>query len=62
MALTWTTLVAGAAVVFGLPAAVFLLNRWRRHAGWLLLFGVAVVIIIGNAVEQLSTGHSPLFG
>ena len=49
MALTWTTLLAGAAVGFGLPTAVFMLNSWRRNAGWLLLVGVAVVIIVGNA-------------
>jgi len=58
MALTWTTILAGAAVGFGMPTAVILLNRWRRHAGWLLCFGVAVFIIVGNAVEQLSLSPS----
>ncbi len=51
MALTWGTIIAGFALVFGLPIAVLLLNRWR-YSGWCLLVGLIGLIIVGNIVER----------
>ena len=61
MAVTWGTLVAGGAVLFGLPAATFWLNRRRRNAGWWLLVAVVAFVIVGNAAEKVITGSSGLF-
>jgi hypothetical protein len=52
MALTWATIIAGFALVFGLPIAVLLLNRRWRYSGWWLLVGLIGLIIVGNIVEK----------
>lgn len=52
MALTWGTIIAGFALVFGLPVAVLLLNRVWRHSGWWLLAGLIGLIIVGNIIER----------
>ncbi|WP_295560765.1 hypothetical protein [uncultured Sphingomonas sp.] len=61
MALTWGTLIVGAAVIFGLPLATFWLNVRRRNAGWWLLTAVISLLIVGNAAENVMTGSSPFF-
>jgi len=61
MALTWGTLIAGVAVVFGLPMAAVLLNRWKRNAGWWLLAALVAIVIAGNIAEQVATGTSAIF-
>ena len=61
MALTWGTLIAGAAILFGLPVAIVVLNTRKRNAGWWLLAGVLAFVIVGNLAEKVTTGSSPLF-
>ena len=61
MALSWGTLLAGALIVFGFPAAVILLNRRKRNIGWWLLSGLVAFIILGNIVEKVTTGTSAIF-
>lgn len=62
MALTWGTLIAGTVILFGLPLAIFLLNRRKRNAGWWLLVGSMAFLIVGNVIEKVITGYSPMFG
>jgi hypothetical protein len=61
MALTWGTLVAGGAILFGLPSASLWLNGRRPNAGWWLLLAVIAFVVVGNAAEKAMTGSSPLF-
>jgi hypothetical protein len=61
MALTWTTLIAGAFVAIGLPIIVVLLNRYKRNAGWWFFVAIIAFILIGNVVERLTTGASAIF-
>lgn len=56
MALTWGTIVAGVAIIFGLPAAIFALNRVRRNYGWWLLIGLVTLVLIGNLIEMSLSG------
>ena len=60
MAITWGTLIAGIAIL-GLPFAIFLMNIWKRNAGWWLLLGLGAVVVVGNVAEKVTTGTSPLF-
>jgi hypothetical protein len=52
MALTWGTLMAGAAVLFALPVAVIWLNVRKRNAGWWLLLAIVALVIIGGIAEK----------
>jgi hypothetical protein len=61
MTLSWGTLIAGAAIVFALPLAIFRLNLRRRNAGWWLLIAMIGFVIAGNAAEKVMTGSSALF-
>jgi hypothetical protein len=61
VALSWSTLIAGGAILLGLPLAVFWLNTRRRNAGWWLVLAVISFVIVGNAAEKLITRSSPLF-
>jgi len=61
MALTWGTLIGGIAILFGLPIAVILLNRRKRNAAWWLLVAAVAFVIVGNFVEKITTGSSPIF-
>jgi predicted PurR-regulated permease PerM len=51
----------GLAIMIGLPIAVVLLNKWRPKAGWGLIVAVVGFVIVGNLIERLATGSSPLF-
>ena len=61
MALTSTTLIVGASVLVGLPISIVMLNRWKRHSSWWLLAAIIVFVVVGNAVERLTRGASPVF-
>lgn len=61
MAVSWTTIIAGAFVVIGVPIAVILLNRWKRSAGWWLLVAFIALLTAGNIAEKLITGTSAIF-
>ena len=61
MALTWGVLIAGSTILTGFPVAVVFLNRRKRNAGWWLLIRVVAFVIVGNAIEEVVTGTSPLF-
>lgn len=61
MTLTWTILIVGGMIFFGLPIAIVTLNRQKRNAGWWLFAGLIGFAVIGNVVERMITGSSPLF-
>ena len=61
MALTWGTLIAGAAILFGLPLAIIWLNARKRNAGWWLLLALVALVIVGALAEKVVTGTSPIF-
>ena len=61
VALTWSTLFIGGGIMFGLPIAIILFNQWRRNAGWWLLVGFVIFIVLGNLADTLLTRRPPLF-
>ena len=61
MALTWGILIAGTAILFGLPLAIVWLNARKRNAGWWLLLALVAFVIVGNLAEKVVTGSSPMF-
>ena len=52
MAITWSTVVAGILVVFGLPTLIFAFNLQKKNLGWIVLFAVIALIIVGNIIEN----------
>ena len=61
MPISGTDFAISIAIMVGLAVAVILLNKWRPKAGWWLIAVVVAFVIVGNLIERLTTGASPLF-
>ena len=61
MPLNFADFLIGSAILIGLPVAVILMNRWRPMTGWWLIAAAIGFVVVGNLVERLATGTSPLF-
>jgi uncharacterized membrane protein AbrB (regulator of aidB expression) len=61
MPITGTDFAISIAIMIGLAVAVILLNKRRPKAGWWLIATVVAFVIVGNLIERLATGSSPLF-
>lgn len=48
MALSWKGLIAALAFMVAVPVLAWLLNRWRKGAGWWLLAVIVVMLVYMN--------------
>ena len=59
MQLSGSAFIIGTILVVSVPIAVVWLNSWRPKAGWWFLTAIAGFIVVGNAIEKLTTSSPP---